>query len=378
MANYSVGTQWNYEKTEKLLTLVDSENVITDIYGALPNNLIGHGRSPYAVPNLTYEKAKRYIRMVQQKGITFNYLLNGYFDSIKLHDSVFVQNLLKFIETLVEDLQITFVTIARPELIRLVNREFPSLRVKLSTIHNTLSVEDLRSLEDLDFQKVTLGNDAPRNFPRLIELIHYTTQRGIEPENMISETCIFQCPTRSDHYYKLSKKDADFTTDWYMNNCTVRRIINPEEIFKACWIRPEDLDQYINLGLKNFKISGRDKSPEWTEKCLTAYFARKYSGNLMDILGTTPPDFESRAEHLYYIDNDSLDNFLAKHPKDCYDLSCDSCNYCLEAAINLYSDGRFRINPICGTYQIKDGKFICEPGPYTEGLLKSLKENRGR
>lgn len=378
MRYYSVGTQWDSDRLKELVELNNENNQIHDIYGALPFSPIGHGRTPTVVPPVTNEEAKEHIGLTQRMGITFNYLLNGSFVPKNLKKDTFRTEVLKYIEYLVKEFGIRFVTIAVPELIELVNDYFPELQVKVSTIYNILSKEDLLNLKGLKFQKVTLGNDAPRNFSKLKELLAYGQKSQIELEMMISETCIYQCPTRQQHYRKLTLKDVDFSVDWYMNNCTLSRLFNPVELFKACWVRPEDLAVYTELGLQNFKISGRTKPFEWTKKCLSAYFAGEHSGNLWEILGTCPPDYEENAENLFYIENSALENFLDDHPKECLDLDCKECRYCHNTAIRLFREGNFRIHPICGSYDIVDDQFLCNLGPYTEKIFKSVKSNKGK
>ena len=208
-------------------------------------------------------------------------------------------------------------------------------------------------------------------------MISYSKIKGIELELMISETCLHKCSFRSIHYRKQTETKSDFSTDWYMNNCTFLRIMNPEEIFKASWIRPENLEYYKKLGIRNFKISGRSKTPEWTRRCLQAYINRYYSGNIMDILGTTPPNFENNCEHLFSIDNRELDDFFNNHPLNCNRLNCKECGYCKETALNLFNKGAFKLNKILGEYSVINDKFSCLPGDYTKTLYKLLESKKG-
>lgn len=155
-----------------------------------------------------------------------------------------------------------------------------------------------------------------------------------------------------------------------MNNCILNRILHPEEFFKSCWIRPEDLKYYSDLGIDNFKISGRSKSPEWTKNCLLSYINGGYDGNIMEIFGTTPPNFSS-SKYLFYIDNKSLQPFMDHHPMNCYDNNCHECGYCEETAINLIKSGKFMLNKDCGEYKIVNGHIVCEPGNYTQNLMRA-------
>lgn len=377
MSEFSVATQWDLSGTLELLECFDEETKLNNLYGATAFNPIGHGRSPYCVPHISEMEVKNYIREIRRMGITFNYLLNGNINPERLKNVKYKDTVLKYLEELVTDYGIRYVTVAIPELVSIINNYYPEITVKVSTIRNVLSVDDLKKLEGLRFKKITLGNDAPRNVTALKNMIEYVKDKEYELELMVSETCLHSCSTKSAHYRKQTEGSSDFSTDWYMNQCTLKRLQNPEEFFKACWIRPENLIFYENLGIHNFKISGRSKNIEWTKKSMNAYIKRKYDGNIMDILGTTPPDFENNSAHLIFIDNGSLSDFFDNHPLECNLLECEECGYCKEQAKALFEDGKFKINPICGEYSLGSNGFEFKPGPYIEQLQHLVESKKG-
>ncbi|QNU66236.1 U32 family peptidase [Ruminiclostridium herbifermentans] len=377
MINYSIATQWDTDAMLDIVCLFNEKHKLHDVYGALPHSIIGHGRSPYAVPNINIQDAKNHITALKEKGVRFNYLFNGAFDSKRLQEHDFLKETLAYIKYVIEDLEVCYVTIAVPELVEIVNSYYPHVDVKISTIYNVMTVNDLRKLEGLKFNRVALGNDAPRNPRHLQEMLEYCKGRNIDLELMLTETCLYQCKTRYVHYQSQTKDVLPNSIDWYMNNCILKRILHPEEFLKACWVRPEDINYYCKLGISNFKISGRSKNPQWTKKCLLSYISGNYDGNIMEILGTTPPNFENNCEHLFSIDNKSLQYFFDHHPMNCYDKSCQECGYCEEMAIKLFETGKFTLNKICGEYQVIGGHLICEPGPYTKKLMKSVELQEG-
>lgn len=377
MSGFSVATQWDLPGSIELLECFDKHTKLNNVYGALAFNPIGHGRSPYSVPNVSELDVKAYIKEVQRIGITFNYLLNGNFNPEKIKNKEYRDTILKYLEKLVNEYEVRYVTVAVPELVSIINDYFPEVSVKVSTIYNALSVDDLKKIEGLRFKKVTLGNDAPRNITSLKKMIEYTKKKDFELELMVTETCVHSCSTRSSHYRKQTEDTSDYSTDWYMNQCILKRLRNPEEFLKACWVRPENLRFYEELGIESFKISGRSKNLEWTKLCITSYVNRKYNGNIMDILGTTPPDFETNSAHLVFINNNRLSDFFACHPLECDKLKCEECRYCKEEAIKLFLDGDFKVNPICGTYSIGRNGFEFEPGPYAQKLYSLIEAKKG-
>lgn len=368
MPRYSIATQWDTEAMLDIIHMFNAQHKLNDIYGSLSHSIIGHGRSSNAVPNVDFDSAKRHIRAIQKEGIIFNYLFNGAFDSQKLREPKFYSSTLEYLKRVIEDLEIQYVTIAVPELIEIVNSLFPHVFIKVSTIFNVLSIDDLKKLDGLKFNRVALGNDAPRNPKRIQEMLGYCQGHNFDLELMITETCIYQCKTRSAHYRSFNDKSKN-TTDLYMNNCILKRILYPEEFLKSCWIRPEDINFYCGLGIDNFKISGRSKSSQWTKRSLSAYINGYYDGNIMEVFGTTPPGFNNN-EPLLFLDNKSLQAFINHHPMNCYDSDCQECGYCETTAIELIKSGQLVLNKKCGEYKVIEGHVVCDPGPYTQKLMR--------
>lgn len=372
MPRYSVATQWDTHAMFDIIRMFNNQHKLNDIYGSLSHSIIGHGRSNYAVPSIDFNSAKKHISAIQKEGITFNYLFNGVFNGDKLNDHGFYIATLDYLKRVFDDLEIRYVTIAVPELIEMVNSMFPNVFIKVSTIFNVLSVDDLKKLDGLKFNRVALGNDAPRNPKRIQEMLKYSQDHNFDLELMITETCIYQCKTRYAHYKSFNDKSIN-NVDLYMNNCILKRILHPEEFLKSCWIRPEDIKFYCDLGIDNYKISGRSKSPQWTKKCLTSYIKGHYDGNVMEIFGTTPPGFDNNSDPLIYIDNKALQPFIDNHPMDCYDRDCQDCGYCEKTVFKLIESGQLILNKNCGNYTIVNGHIVCELGPYIKRLMKSVR-----
>jgi hypothetical protein len=119
---------------------------------------------------------------------------------------------------------------------------------------------------------------------------------------------------------------------------------------------------YENIGIDYFKVSGRRMSTKWLLNTSRAYSARRWDGNLAEILNFivpgVDPDMHSGQYQTYvmrpefvekeklikigqahpvkpYIDNRKLDGFVDHFRKvDCVS-SCGSCTYCAEWAKNV-------------------------------------------
>jgi hypothetical protein len=133
--------------------------------------------------------------------------------------------------------------------------------------------------------------------------------------------------------------------------------MNPVEIIKARWIRPEDLWAYEKIGYRKFKVVERFKKSDVLLGTVKAYHNRSFEGNLVDMLTLTNPDvylqpnFEyfNKPEHVnvpmivqvgglmnfalrdfIYIDNKKFDGFIEFFMKNgsCRNKDCDKCGFC--------------------------------------------------
>jgi len=62
------------------------------------------------------------------------------------------------------------------------------------------------------------------------------------------------------------------------------RLRDPSQLIRSAWIRPEDLRHYEEIGIHDFKLSGRTKTVAWILKCMRAYAKRSFKSNT-DIAG---------------------------------------------------------------------------------------------
>ena len=98
----------------------------------------------------------------------------------------------------------------------------------------------------------------------------------------------------------------------------------------ANFIRPEDVHFYEEIGVRNFKITGRTKPLGWLEMVLSSYWKHSHEGNLLQLLATDP---FLGLDQLFYVENKALDTFLMDFPFDKYD---DEEEYCKKWVSNLF------------------------------------------
>src|SRR4030043_2314025 len=132
--------------------------------------------------------------------------------------------------------------------------------------------------------------------------------------------------------------------------------MDPVELLKSSWIRPEDIPHYEAIGYDHFKITERFKRTPLLLEHVMAYENRRYDGNLLDLFtlprkGAFTPIhleyfiqpkhvnimkiselekvFDLEVRELIQLDNQKLKGFIEHFKtKDCNQTSCSSCRYC--------------------------------------------------
>ena len=128
----------------------------------------------------------------------------------------------------------------------------------------------------------------------------------------------------SENFENIEKKE------YCVNYCLPLIEKHPENILKSTWIRPEDIDKYEKIGVRNFKIQGRTLEPEILLNLIRAYLKRKTpNDNLFYIF----PDFTRKYPELNKkFKNSKIDklNFIEYFFKEKINCSTDCliCNHC--------------------------------------------------
>ncbi len=313
---------------------------ISDLYGAVSNEIIHHGRNRDAVKNVNRKEAVNFKNYLKNKGIGFIYLLNApfYFDKSK-------ETLLKveeYLDWVVNVLNPEAVTIASHDLARFVRGKYKLIKIYISTIADVSNTEQYDNFMDVSPSRIVLQYDQNRNWKNLEKITKHSERVGAEIELMLNEGCLRNCANRQAHYEALGAtktgKDKKFLT-----TCNLRKILYPYEFLKSNYIRPENIKIYEDIGIKRFKITGRSKPARWLPETVHAYKNREYDGNLIRILGIDP---NLKAEEWIYINNSALNGFLKNFSNE------NENEYSEQWIQKLYKNGDFYLTD--GTkYKVK-------------------------
>ena len=338
-----VPTNWDPDLIAPLSKLKDD----IQIYGVLPTSMIGSGGSGPDITHMTRNQVEEYIGQAHFAGLKFDYLLNApSMDNMEWDENTHGE-LLEHLEW-ISSLSVESVTITIPYLLELIKRQFPRLRVRVSTIAHVDSVARAKFFESLGANSITLDFNVNRDF-KLLKAIRSAV--NCELNILANNLCLYQCPYEYYHHDSLGHASQSYNPlngcyiDYCVIRCTLDRLCDISQIIKCRWVRPEDIPVYEELGINVFKISGRSMPTEHILNAAMAYSSRHYNGNLYDILNVLAPKtglinsaLPEAQDNLIgppprlYIDNQALEGFLDFFRKQNCLSGCSHCDYCQKIA----------------------------------------------
>lgn len=351
---------------------------VGEVYGKLAADPVGGGRASVVFPGVSRRRVEAHIREVRRRGLRFNYLLNATClgnAELSRRGQRRIRALLDWIGETGADT----VTVALPQLASLVRRHYPSLRLAVSTNVMADNLDRVRFWEGLGAQQITLSyTDVNRDFA---ELRHLAAHARCELQLIVNLICRRHCPVQALHANFHSHASQSGAGPWrgrtlpldvHCLRCAAHSFTDPTEVIRSHWIRPEDLARYEAAGIARFKLVERGMNTADLSRIVAAYTARRYDGNLMDLIPTmskyrylaTPGrmhflrhflgaggarplrllQLARRMEALrarpdyftafgLYVDNRMLDGFLDRFERrDCRQTLCEACGYCAQWA----------------------------------------------
>ena len=177
--------------------------------------------------------------------------------------------------------------------------------------------------------KIILDRSLNRNLDELARIC-LTMHRNIPDlklEALANEGCLPYCPFKLSHGSCLALADPDGRdqTDRHNRNIGCMRLLHEPayRLLQSPFIRPEDIDLYL-FHVDTIKLCGRSLGADFLINAITAYRARRYDGNLLDLLAA-PSWLADR----FYVDNNQLSFDFANLLSQC-DNRCDRCGFCRE------------------------------------------------
>jgi|SRR5271157_68002 len=345
MHKLSVAYNWD----ERLIDeVVKNKYPVKDFYASAQQTSIGGGRPSSILPKTTKKLIQDHIIKMHENGIEFTYTLNapcmgGQEFLPKIHTNMIDE--LKWISEIGCD----GVVVTIPYLIELIKKQFPQLKIRVSTIAKVNAVNKAKYFETLGASAITPDVMINRNFKLLEKMVQATS---CEINLLMTDGCLYECPYRLYHYNLCGHASQtygipDAYRDYPVIHCTIDKFTNPAEVMKCRWIRPEDIPHYEEIGIETFKIGGRRLPTEKILESVKAYSEKKYDGNLADIIEgfSFSPEYVNDGDNtavgdavntekkpMFKIDNTKLGGFIDFFKKQDCESNCGDCTYCAEWA----------------------------------------------
>lgn len=293
---------------------------VKTVYGKRLQDVIGGGRARYNIANYSDENLKDAIKITHKMNAKFNYLFNAPCSANAEHTKK--SEILREVENLIENYKIDIVTIANPELLRLLKKHFPQLQFSISTIARVDSLEKVLQYQNEGADEITLDYNIYRNFKELEKI---KKESKVKFQLIANDGYIFNCPWAIYHFQLEGHDSQNYFNNslkyfsYCRFNCKQKVAEDKEELIKGMWIRPEDTHFYEDIGFIKFKVIDRLKDTKWLINVIEAYTNKKYDGNLSDILCSFDT-FEKKVEKTPIISNSTITNDNIQNLRKYWDL----------------------------------------------------------
>lgn len=335
MPYFTVPCDFNGDKIYDLLANNDNYFVpVKETYGSLKHSKYGSGRKYFELPDVSDEKFQNYLNECNKNNLIFNYVLNLSCNSNQEFTLSGQKDILAHIEKLYSAGVKRF-TIAIPSLIDLVDSIFPDIEVTVSVITGVDTVDKAEYFSSKKSVKCIYVHEALNRKPELLKkIIDVCHKNETEVGTIVNSFCLLDCPFRNYHYNfgaHATFGASYIIPEYYGSICGLMKMDNPKNIVSSPWIRPNDLEFYVNLGVDKFKISGREMHANNANmlKVVETYNSKKYEGNLVSLFMCFTSCIYADT---FVINNDSnIDRYmdLILHGKTkCLTRDCEHCGQC--------------------------------------------------
>ncbi len=257
---------------------------VEEVFGKLPSDFTGGGRPSYMGGSLSERELARYVALLAENGIAFNYLLNSACMGNREWGRGFQKKLMGLLARLGR-MGVKRLTVSTPFLLEAIKARFPEFFVKVGIYAQVDTPRRARFWEDLGADAITLESfSINRNFRRLAAI---RAAVRCELQLIANHPCLPNCPMQSYHqngFAHGSDGSRRLFIDYCFLRCTRTRLEDPSLFVKAAWIRPEDTAAYEALGFGTFKLLERNIPSGELLKRVRAYSERSFQGNLAEII----------------------------------------------------------------------------------------------
>ena len=353
---------------------------VVELFGKLREDAVGGGRAPYQLAPVSRKRLAAHVRDARRAGIGFNYLLNASClgnREITRAGQAEIDELCGWLC----DIGVETVTVSSPFLLRLVKARYRKLKVRISVFGGVDRVRKAQMWEEMGADGIVLDSLLVNREFAALGRIRKAVRCDLEL--LVNNSCLSACALSPAHMNALAHagqtwhENRGFFIDWCFLRSTEMKLRVPMNYVRSEWIRPEDLSLYEEMGYDLFKVTERDLPTPVMANRVRAYAARRYDGNLLDLV--QPYAFQGLAgkeryyrkglgwllrfllrpglvnparmvllkrlvdlrhmtrpvpgEPAVYVDNRALDGFMERFREaGCRDADCEECRWCHQFA----------------------------------------------
>lgn len=356
MSIFTIPADFSLDSIKEIVELNKNLTIkVDEVYGNIKESTLGSGRKYFGLPEVSKEQIIKYINFAKKNNIKFNYTINAsclqnreY--KMESRDEILYQ-LAELIECGVEH-----VTIALPSLIEIIAKEFPQLKVTVSVITGIDTLSKMETFCKYDNVKnMYIHERIYRNIPLLESLTQVAHLYNKKVGLIANSFCLSECPYRQYHYNygAHSISGTGIIPEYYGYKCALIKFADKRNILTMPWIRPDDIDKYINIGIDRFKISGREMQNAGANmnKVVSIYNSKAFQGNLAELFTCFS---KSTYSEVYNIKNSAeLDHYLQEVLEGkniCNKEGCSKCNKC-DAALKSIEINVDNLNKWSGIFE---------------------------
>lgn len=308
------------------------------VYGSLPAETTL--RNSANLPSVTEEMIEDQVAEMNQMGIGFIYVMNATTGpNAELSEEGRYQ-VMQRCEWL-RGIGARGVVLANPFLVELVRHWYPDLEVHVSVLAEVNSVNLAVHYDRLGVALIHLAPDVNRMIPTLRDI-----RKAVKCQLsvLVNEGCVFECPLRRYHAGVMSNAqtsiEGGYHTDFCYYSCSQWKGARVEEYLRAPWIRPQDIDVYLDMGMDIVKVAGREKMgdgpashTDWIVNVAQAYFDRDVEDMAAMLVAMEPPNMldgqpSASKDYTVKVKARELDGFLKFFTDGHCTRHCNTCKYC--------------------------------------------------
>lgn len=279
-----------------------NNNRIREVYLSGPQEYSGSGR---ITTELDFRGFAEVVERIRREGIRANLLLNSICEGGDWYSMPVLQSTMEYLQRVHGELGVESVTIANPLYIREIRKRFPNLEICASVLGDIDCVQKAILFRKAGADVITPDVDINRDLALLKRIKDAT---GAEIKLMVNEGCLFRCAFRKFHFNYISHKSRNPDKaggtkpedNVFSLNCLQLTKLDPSQLLKSGWIRPEDLSKYGSI-TGYFKLVGRTSSKSMLARSFEAYMNESWDGDLLELMAGNL--YSAAMSRLMHLDN---------------------------------------------------------------------------